>query len=290
MTKKIQFLIHFFVTLAKLIRPGGIKAVMTENLLLKQQLLMLARQRSRAPRLTSFDRFLFGYLTFFINKARLQRIAISLKPATILKYHQALTKRKYQDLYSRRTRIKPGRKGPEQDLIELVVEMKQRNPRFGYGLIAMQIFKEFGVDVSRFSVARILRKNFKKLPDNDGPSWLTFIGHTKDSLWSVDLFRCESIILKSHWVMLVIDIYSRRIISFSVYVGNPDGVAVCCMFNKIIASKILPKHLSSDNDPLFEFHRWQANLRILGIDEIKTIPGVPTSQPFVERSIGLCRQ
>ncbi len=116
------------------------------------------------------------------------------------------------------------------------------------------------------------------------------MGHAKDSLWSVDLFRCESIMLKSHWVMLVIDIYSRRIIGFSVYASDPDGIAVCCMFNKIIASKILPKRLSSDNDPLFEFHRWQANLRILGIDEIKTIPGVPTSHPFVERSIGLCRQ
>lgn len=115
--------------------------------------------------------------------------------------------------------------------------MKQRNPRFGYGRIAMQIYKEFGVDISRFAVARILRQNFKKLPDNDGPAWLTLIGHTKDSLWSVDLFRCESILLKSYWVMLVIDIYNRRIIGSSVHTGNPDGIAVCCMFNKIIVGK-----------------------------------------------------
>ena len=90
--------------------------------------------------------------------------------------------------------------------------------------------------------------------------------------------------------MLVTDIYSRRIIGFSVHTGNTDGIAVCCMFNKIIAKKVTLKYLSSDNDPLFKFHRWQANLRILGIDEIKTIPGAPTSHPFVERSIGLCRQ
>jgi hypothetical protein len=36
---------------------------------------------------------------------------------------------------------------------------------------------------------------------SDGPFWLTFLGHAKDSLWSVDLFRCESLILKTHWVM-----------------------------------------------------------------------------------------
>ena len=32
------------------------------------------------------------------------------------------------------------------------------------------------------------------------PSWLAFIGHTSDSLWSVDLFRCESIVLRSYWL------------------------------------------------------------------------------------------
>ena len=129
----MQLLIHFFATLAKLIRPGGIKTVMAENLLLKQQLITLTRQRSRSPRLTSFDRVLFGYLTFFISKKRLQKIAITLKPATLLKLHQALVKRKYSKLFSNKTRTKPGRKEPEQDLIDLVVEMKRRNPRFGYG-------------------------------------------------------------------------------------------------------------------------------------------------------------
>ena len=37
-----------------------------------------------------------------------------------------------------------------------------------------------------------------------GPSWLTFIAHAKDSLWSVDLFRCESILLHSYWVLVVL--------------------------------------------------------------------------------------
>jgi putative transposase len=33
------------------------------------------------------------------------------------------------------------------------------------------------------------------------------VGHVKDSLWSVNLFRCESILLRSHWVMLVVDVF-----------------------------------------------------------------------------------
>lgn len=61
--------------------------------------------------------------------------------------------------------------------------------------------------------------------------------------------------------------------------------AICCMFNKIIAQKTPPKYLSSDNDPLFLFHPWQANLRILEIEEIKTLPYIPMSHPFIERLI-----
>jgi len=45
-----------------------------------------------------------------------------------------------------------------------------------------------------------------------------------------------------------------------------------------------------DNDPLYRFHRWQANLRVLEVTEIKSIPYVPLSHPFVERLIGILRR
>lgn len=51
---------------------------------------------------------------------------------------------------------------------------------------------------------------------SSGPSWLTVIAHSKDSLWSVDLFRCESILLRSSWVLVVMDVFTRRIIGFGV--------------------------------------------------------------------------
>ena len=52
----------------------------------------------------------------------------------------------------------------------------------------------------------------------------------------------------------------------------------------------MSKYLSSDNDPLYRFHQWQANLRILEVAEIKSIPYVPLSHPFVERLIGTLRR
>src|SRR5215813_11010294 len=47
---------------------------------------------------------------------------------------------------------------------------------------------------------------------------------------------------------------------------------------------------SADHDPLYRFHQWQANLRVLDVNEIKTVPYVPLSHPFIERLLGTVRR
>jgi putative transposase len=185
---------------------------------------------------------------------------------------------------------KPGPKGPSNEIIDAIVEMKLRNPRYGCPRIAQQINLAFGLDLDKDTVRRVLSVHYKPDPSNRGPSWLTTIGHAKDSLWSIDLFRCESILLKSHWVMVAMDQYTRRIIGFGIHAGNVDGPALCRMFNDATSGQGWPEHISSDNDPLFQYHRWKANLRVLDIEEIKSIPHVPMSHPFVERLIGSVRR
>jgi hypothetical protein len=62
--------IHLLVTLAKLLRPGGIRAVAAESLLLKHQILIGNRARRRAPNLTTVDRVVLGLTTLFVNPRR----------------------------------------------------------------------------------------------------------------------------------------------------------------------------------------------------------------------------
>ena len=83
---------------------------------------------------------------------------------------------------------------------------------------------------------------------------------------------------------------TRRVIGFGVHSGIVDGVALCRMFHRAIRGQRLAKYLSSDHDPLYRFHQWQANLRVLEVTEIKTVPYVPLSHPFVERLIGTVRR
>jgi len=75
-----------------------------------------------------------------------------------------------------------------------------------------------------------------------------------------------------------------------VHRGTVDGVALCRMFNRATRGHTPPRYLSSDHDPLYRFQQWQANLRILDVKEIKTVPDVPLSHPFVERLIGTIRR
>lgn len=253
----IYLLFYLIAALASLAQPGGGRSVIAENLLLKQQLIIHSRSRQRAPNLTTQDRALLGFWSLFLNPRRIARSAIIIKPSTLLSFHHAI---------------------------------KKRNPRYGCPRIAQQINLAFGLELDKDVVRRILATHYKPEPSSLGPSWLTTIGHAKDSLWSVDLFRCESIKLKSHWVVVVMDQYTRRIIGFAVNAGNVDGPALCRMFNEATSGQGWPIHISSDNDPLFRYHRWKANLRVLEIEDIKSLPHVPMSHPFVERLIGSIRR
>jgi len=266
--------------------------VAAESLLLKQQITIGNRSRRRAPNLTSLDRFVLAILTLFIKPRRIPKLSAIIKSSTLLKLHKALVERKYRILFSSTGhRHKPGPKGLSLEFIAAIVEMKVRNPRSGCVRIAQQISQAFSVEIDKDVVRRVLAKHYRPGDSNSrGLSWLTLIAQSKDSLWSVDLFRCESILLRSYWVLVVMDVFTRRIIGFGVAREHIDGVTVCRMFNQAIAGQPRPKHLSTDHDPLFRFHRWLANLRVLEIDVIKSVPYEPTSHPFVERLIGTVRR
>jgi putative transposase len=257
-----------------------VRVVAAESLLLKNQLQISNRPRQRTPNLTSLDRFVLGLITLFIRPHRIPQLSRILKPTTLFKLHKALIDRKYRLLFSSTGhRRKPGPKGPSAEVIAAIVAMKSRNPKCGYMRIAQQISNDFGIEINKDIVRRVLAKHYR--PDNsdsNGPSWLSFLAQTKDSLWSVDLFRCESILLHSHWVMLVMDVFTRRIIGFGIERAYIDGVSVCRMFNCATYAESKPTRLSTDHDPLFRFHRWLANLRVLEIEEIKSVPYAPISQ------------
>lgn len=112
-----SLLIHLLWTLIRLLQPGGTRPVVAESLLIKHQLLIVSRSKRRAPALRPSDRVVAGLLAALIRPARLVRSAIVLKPSTIMSFHRALVRRKYQLLFTPKRHSKPGPKGPSPELI-----------------------------------------------------------------------------------------------------------------------------------------------------------------------------
>ena len=76
----VLLLIHLLTTLAKLLGPGGAKAIVADSLLMKQQLLVINRSRKRAPNLSVLDRFLLGFWSLFLRPHHFWWSAIILRP------------------------------------------------------------------------------------------------------------------------------------------------------------------------------------------------------------------
>ncbi len=174
---------------------------------------------------------MLGLIALFVSPRRIAKVAALVKPSTLLRFHKALVERKYRRLFSSaaaRAKAKPGPKGPAEELIATIIEMKLRTPSFGYQRIAQQIAHAFGVQIDKDVVRRALARHYgPRHRGSMGPSWLTFLAQSKDSLWSVDLFR-------SHWVLVVMDVFTRRIVGFGIAGEYVDGPSLCRMFNQAI--------------------------------------------------------
>ena len=158
-----------------MVGAGGVRTVIAENLILKQQLIVLRRARQRAPNLTLSDRLLRGVGSLFLRPGRLRKVAIAVRPSTLRAFHQALVRCKYRRLFSSNGAPRsPARRGRTRALIQAIVELKSRNPRFGCPRIARIISQTFGIDVDKNVVCRVLSKHYRPAPGGSGGAkrWL----------------------------------------------------------------------------------------------------------------------
>ena len=125
------FFFLFLLALLFVLKPGGSKALIAENILLRNQLIIINRGRKRSPNLTPWSRLNYAFLASLINPNRLSKVGIIIKPSMLLKFHKAMIKSKYQALFSNKSKQKPGPAGPSQEIINAILEMKKQNPRFG---------------------------------------------------------------------------------------------------------------------------------------------------------------
>src|SRR5436853_7437861 len=67
MREILVLFVHLIATVVRLARPGGLRAVVAESVLVRHQLLILNRGRKRAPNLSVFDRIIAGLCTLLMR-------------------------------------------------------------------------------------------------------------------------------------------------------------------------------------------------------------------------------
>jgi putative transposase len=185
-----------------------------EILLLRHELAILRRQPRRAP-VRAVDRALLAALARALPRSAWS--GLSVRPATVLRWHRQLVRRRWT--YPHRP---PGRPPLDRRVQALVVRLARENPSWGYRRIVGEL-RGLGVSISATSVRTILiRHGLPPAPQRDELSWRNFLRQQAATTLACDFFTVETAWLKRIYVLFFLSLERRRI-EFVACTPNPTG-------------------------------------------------------------------
>jgi transposase InsO family protein len=259
---------------------------------LKEQVRVLIEQQEKQNRrilLTDRQRMRVAAKAKRLSRDMLHKTTVLFTPETVLGWYRKLIARKY-DGSSNRGKV--GRPLITEEIIALVIRLKQENPRWGYKKITDQIVY-LGYCISQSTVKNILIENgFDPEPDLTVRStWHEFIQSHLNVLAACDFFTVELLVgkrLVRCTVFFVIELASRKVF-FAPLKPQPDG---CYM--KHIARALTDceggflrdkKYLIHDRDPLYNTNGFSDILKNAGVEPIKLPAQSPDLNAYAERFV-----
>jgi putative transposase len=189
-----------------------------ELVLLRQQVRLYER-KTRQPRPSRCEKVLLASLA-----ARLpdrSRVCLVFTPATLLRWHREIVKRKWT--FDNRPRR--GRPPVSAACIELIVRLAREDPRWGYGKLQGELLK-LGHRVSRSAIKRLLREHrLPPAPERGHSTWRAFLSHYRDSMVACDFFTVDTICLQRLYVLFFVELGSRRV-HLARCAASPDAAWV----------------------------------------------------------------
>jgi len=146
------------------------------------------------------------------------------------------------------------------------------------------------VGFGRSTVKRILeRHGLWPRPRQGGMSWHDFIGHYGRFIWACDFFTVTTATLRTYYVLLFIEIGTRRTIFWNVSEA-PDGVWTEQQFRNLsLAHDQLPRCLLHDRDSKLTTHA-DALLAGAGSEAIRLPVRSPDLNAYAERWVRTVRE
>jgi len=255
-----------------------------EILVLRHELTILRRQPRRAQ-LRPVDRAILAAFARGLPRSALG--SLSVRPATLLRWHRQLVRRRWT--YPHRP---PGRPPFDRRVQALVLRLARENPAWGYRRIVGEL-RSLGISVSATSLRTILlRHGLPPAPQRDELSWRNFLRQHAATTLACDFFTVETAWLKRIYVLFFISLERRRI-EFVACTPNPRGGWVAQQARNLLMTlddREQPvRFLIHDRDAKFSGgcdHVFQSE----GIAVIRTPVQAPNANAHAERWVGSVRR
>ncbi len=189
-----------------------------EILVLRHQLRILQR-KAGPPKFRAIDRVLLAVASRAIPRDRWASVIVT--PATLLRWHRELVRRKWT--YGRQGRS--GRPPIDPEVRELILRLARENFRWGCVRIEGEL-RKLGIRVGATTIRTLLRTaRLGPAPRRTGPTWTEFLRAQADGIVACDFFTVETAWLRTLYLLVFIELGSRRIF-LSPSTAHPDSAWV----------------------------------------------------------------
>jgi len=269
------FLIRLLLTIrSRFTRRTRLEA---ENLILRQQLVVLRRKSAARLRLWNIDRLLLVWL-YRLYPSLLDAIVI-VQPETVIRWHR----RGFRAYWHWKSRHVGGRPRIDSEVRALIRRMSLENPLWGAPRIHGELLM-LGIEVAESTVGRYMVR--RRRPPSQG--WKTFLRNHAAGIASLDLFVVRTISFKLLYGLVILHHARRRLVTISV-TTNPTEEWIAGQVTDAFPWDEAPSHLIRDRDRAFG-PAYTHRIRAMRIRDHPTAPRSPWQNGHVERLIGSIRR
>ncbi len=276
-----------YAIIRRVLRLGGISSdAEAEVLVLRHELAVLRRQIKR-PRLHRRDRLFLSAMSRILPRERWTAFVVT--PATLLRWHRELVRRKW----TYKHRAPQGRPPIDPETRALIVRMARENPLWGCVRIKGEL-QGLSIIVSATTIRTILRRaGLGPAPRRDGPTWRQFLAAQGKGIVACDFFTVETVFLKTLYVLVFMHIETRRLLGIGVS-ANPEGTWVTQQARNLVVDlddnpELSMRFLLRDRDAKY-CRSFDAVFGAEGMEVVLTPYRTPQANCHVERLIGGVRR
>ncbi len=224
------FLTRFlFVLGSRFKSQAGLQA---ENVVLRQQLLVLNRKSLTRVRLRNIDRLILVWL-YRLFLSTLDAIVI-VKPATVLRWHR----RGFRAYWRWKSWRRGGRPRTDRDIRDLIRRMCRENPLWGAPRIHGELLM-LGIEVSESTVGRYMIRTRRARSQG----WKTFLRNHAAGIAAIGLFVARTISFKLLYGLVILRHARRRLVTISV-TANPTSEWIAGQVTEAFPWDEPPRHLN----------------------------------------------